>query len=518
MTRDAADRTSIVEWIEKNGYLDDVENGGGMTLARLQPHQKRILLDVTSRDERGRFPFTTVVYSCPKKSGKTSLCGLYTLWFAWNEGAPTEIFVLANDQEQAQGRIFSVVWKSMWASPAMRSLLPGPIPGKTHDRIVFPNGTFIQTLPNDAATAAGSNHSLTVWSELWAYTSDRSQQLWDELTPVPTRRNSIRFVETYAGTKEESRILWQLYTQVVKPENLLYPDGFEVDGRQYDWQLPVYVDMASRTYIYWDEQQRMPWQTDNPEYYEEQKKSLHIAAFLRLHKNLWISSQNAFVTEEMWQACEREHDDPIWQLAKGLPETVACDASTKKDHTVMVSVAYEPTQGLYFLKWYQHWQPENDNILQRVIVDLEETIKAKIIAQYRARNINGVYYDPYQLHSIATTLEKQGYEMFEFPQLGMRIKADNNLYDLIAQKRLIVYPAPDLKAHVLNAKTKMYDEGKMRLTKGGQGVNKIDLGVTLSMACYGAEERWREGPKWVTVPFLSTASVAATSAAVKGET
>lgn len=479
-----------------------------MIPARLQPHQKRIILDITARDDRGRFPFTTIIYSCPKKSGKTATGGLYTLWFAWNEGAPTEIYVLANDEEQAQGRIFSAVWKSMYYTPAMKALIPSPIPGKTHDRILLPNGTFIQTLPNDAATAAGSNHSLTIYSELWAFTSDRAQKLWDELTPVPTRKNSVRFVETYAGTIEESKILWNLYTNTVKPENLLYPDGFEVNGQWYDWQLPVYVDAASRTYAYWDEQHRMPWQLESPEYYKEQKKSLHPAAYARLHENKWVSSQTSFITAEMWDRCEFDPADPIWDIAVGLPETFACDASTKKDHTALVSVAYEPTKGLYFLKFHDHWTPEHDTVIGRAIVDLEETLQTKIRHQYHVRKANGVYYDPYQLHSIATTMQKQGYSMFEFPQMGPRIKADNNLYDLIAQKRLIVYPAPDLREHVLNAKIKLYDDGRVRLTKGGQGVNKIDLGVTLSMACYGAEERWREGPKWVTVPFLSTASVA----------
>lgn len=478
-----------------------------MIPARLPPHQKRILLDITARDESGRFPFTTIVYSAPKKSGKTTLCGLYTQWFAFNEGAPTEIYVLANDQEQAQGRIFSAMWKSLYHNPATTHLIPQPIPGRNHDRILLPNGTFVQTLPNDYAGAAGSNHSLTVWSELWAYVSENAQRLWTEMTPVPTRLNSIRFVETYAGFEDESNILKDLYDTNVRPEYRIYEEGFEVDGIWYNWGLPVYVDPSSRTYVYWDEEPRMPWQ-QNPAYYEDQRKRLHAAEFLRIHKNQWVSSRAAFITEEMWKACEHDPADDIWKLADGLPETWALDASTKKDATAIVSVSYEPTRELFFLRRYWVWVPEDDGeiVQERKVIDLEETLEKTIREQSRLRSVNAYYYDPYQLHSISTGLAKNGFNMREFQQNAPRIKADTSLYDLIVQKRLIVYPDETIKSHVLKAKVKLSSktEGHYRLTKSGG--NKIDLAVALSMACFGSEQEWKEQPQWVDVPFLALPS------------
>ena len=42
---------------------------------------------------------------------------------------------------------------------------------------------------------------------MWGYTSEKSERLWDELTPVPTRANSLRFITTYAGFEGQSKLL-----------------------------------------------------------------------------------------------------------------------------------------------------------------------------------------------------------------------------------------------------------------------------------------------------------------------
>ena len=57
----------------------------GVTIG-LQAHQNRILRDVFTHDSEGRFPYQTVIYSAPKKSGKTEIGGLVALWMALTEG------------------------------------------------------------------------------------------------------------------------------------------------------------------------------------------------------------------------------------------------------------------------------------------------------------------------------------------------------------------------------------------------------------------------------------------------
>jgi phage terminase large subunit-like protein len=51
----------------------------------------------------------TILYSCVKKSGKTTLNGALTLWWAATQEAPDEILILANDLEQSLARVFKTM-------------------------------------------------------------------------------------------------------------------------------------------------------------------------------------------------------------------------------------------------------------------------------------------------------------------------------------------------------------------------------------------------------------------------
>ena len=92
--------------------------------------------------------------------------------------------------------------------------------------------------------------------QLWAYTSESSRRLWEELTPVPTRRNSIRFITTYASFEGESELLMGLYKQVVSKDE--HPEG---QGEKLHPDLPIYANRDARIFCYWDHEPRMKWQT-----------------------------------------------------------------------------------------------------------------------------------------------------------------------------------------------------------------------------------------------------------------
>ena len=65
-------------------------------------------------------------------------------------------------------------------------------------------GQSITAIPSNFATAAGGNQNISVFDELWAFTSERSRRLWDELVPPPTRQIACRLTTTYAGYEGES--------------------------------------------------------------------------------------------------------------------------------------------------------------------------------------------------------------------------------------------------------------------------------------------------------------------------
>ena len=198
----AVEVPDIVEWAESEFgfYIPGTEQP--IVLAQ---HQRDILRHVFTPDERGRFPYETVLLSAPKKSGKTTLAALITLWFALFIEPPNEIHICANDLEQSIARVFKVVGSAIKLNPYLRS---NAIVRKAS--IIVDNGTTIEALSSDYSGAAGSNHGLTVWDELWGYRSENARRLWDELTPVPTRANSLRLIVSYAGFTGESTLLEEL--------------------------------------------------------------------------------------------------------------------------------------------------------------------------------------------------------------------------------------------------------------------------------------------------------------------
>lgn len=148
----------------------------------------------------------TLGYDCIKKSGKTTLNGALTLGWGFTQEAPNEILILANDLEQTLARVYRTMEGIIKHNPELQR--EAEVQSKS---IYLANGTILTAISGDYQGAAGSNHGFVSYDELWGYVSEASIRLWEELTPVPTRKNSIRFISTYAGYENESQLLWDLY-------------------------------------------------------------------------------------------------------------------------------------------------------------------------------------------------------------------------------------------------------------------------------------------------------------------
>lgn len=462
----------IVDWAEEHFYIPETK-----APIRLLEHQKRILRDVFTPGPDGRFPYQTIIYSAPKKSGKSAIAALITLWFALTQEPMNEIYVVANDFEQAQGRVYAAVRRAIEMNPELRDdcrLLNKTITIKS-------TGTVITALASDYAGAAGSNHGLTSWSELWAYTRENARRLWDELTPVPTRRNSLRFIDTYAGFEEESELLWELYQQGLAGKRL-YED------------LPVYVN--GRLYMYWDTEPRMPWQTK--EYYEDQRSTLRPNAFTRLHGNTWTKSEERFIDMADWDACVDPEHRPA--LPRSLPAeiSVGVDIGIKHDSAAVVGVYYDAQAGEVVQAFHRIWQPTPTDPL-----DLEDTIEDYLREANRNYRLERIRYDPYQFISSAQRLSKEGLLMEEFPQTSGNLTAmGQNLWELITGKNMRLYRSEEVRGQAKQAVAVESTRG-WKIDKA-KARHKIDVIIALAMAALAAVKPGQsEGPR----PLPSVAMV-----------
>ena len=117
----------------------------------LYPAEERFLCEALTPRRDGRLPYPELLFSAPKKSGKTALAAMATIYVVICIGGPyAEAYCVANDFEQAQGRVYQAIVRIIEASPLLRDIAK-----ITANRIEFPStGATISAIASDYAGAA----------------------------------------------------------------------------------------------------------------------------------------------------------------------------------------------------------------------------------------------------------------------------------------------------------------------------------------------------------------------------
>lgn len=350
----------------------------------LSPYQRRVLKLAFRWSLLGRLLLRILLWSEPKKSGKTFLAACLGLWWAITNPR-TEVIVCANDLEQSVSRVFATMVALCNLNPALKEC----VTVRTAS-ITLSNGTVITAIASDYKGAAGSRHSLVIFDELWGFSSENAQRLYEELTPPPTEPNAWVLVVSYAGFTGESKLLESMYQRGLA-------------GERADQELEVYH--TGELTMFWSHMPRQPWQTS--EYYEEQQRSLRPGTFLRLHRNQWVTAESIFITPELWDPCVDHDLSPA--LVSESAVFVGVDAGIKSDNAAVVAVRWDGDK--LALVSHRIWRPSQTNPL-----DLEATIETDLRELSQRHHLAAIYCDPYQLHRSITTLQAAGLRIEEFPQ------------------------------------------------------------------------------------------------------
>jgi phage terminase large subunit-like protein len=438
----------------------------------LLPAERAFLEHAFTFTDDGRLVFREWIYSCPKKSGKTTFEAIViltmTLLFG---GAFPEAYALANDQEQASSRVFEICCRIINASPLLRDEAT-----IIQHKITF--GAFkatIQAITSNAGSAAGGNAVVAGFDELWAYTSERSRRLWDELTPPPTRKIACRITATYAGFTGESVLLEELYRRGLQ-QPCLGDDLYGGEG----------------LLMFWSHKPIAPWQ-DEP--WLRDMRRQRASVYQRHVLNEFASSSSQFVDLNKWDACVRPDLAPVH--ADLFTEAfVGIDASYKHDSAAICVTTFDQNTQMVRLLAHKVFQPSPDNPL-----DFELTIESYLLDLKRRFQLRLVRYDPYQMVATAQRLAKAGVPIEEFPQTVPNLTAaSQNLFDLIESQALVLYPDPAMRLSVSRAVAIETSRG-WRIGKDKQAF-KIDVIVALAMAVHAAcvaqaEPYFDQSWKWV---------------------
>lgn len=422
----------------------------------LHPEQRAVLESMSERDAAGNFKHSLWLYSAPKKSAKTTIGAGVALWQAW-QVPRGEIYIIGNDQRQADNRMAQIIRYTILHNPRMKSRVNIT---KSSFKMELDNGTRIDIIPVDPRGESGMNPSGLFWTEAWGAMGTRAEMLWSEATLSPTRSGqSFKFVESYAGYSGESTVLERLYNGIVK------------NGAAHPTIPELYTNGSS--IAYWCTRRYLPWQ-QNPDYYAQEALSKPPSEFSRQHENEWQSATSAFIPLEWWDACE----EALPPLQSSELMVIALDAATSDDCFAIVGVTRRGDQT--YERYSRVWYPPKGGKLD---FSGEDSPEAEIRRLCKTYKIAEVCYDPYQLHSLAMRLSQElNIHFAEFGQGVDRLIGDKQLYDSIRDRSITHSGNPVLREYVMNANRKdTGEQDKLRIVKRSQE-SKIDACVALAMA------------------------------------
>jgi hypothetical protein len=460
-------RTDPIAFIE--AVLHDPETDAPF---KLLDAEKQFLRHAFQTDEDGRLRYSEQIFGAPKKSGKTAFAALHMLTMVLLFGGKyAEGYALANDLEQAMSRVFQAIKRIVESSPLLRREAK-----ITADKITFPafaNAT-ISTVASDYASAAGANPTISCFDELWAYVSERSRRLFDEMVPPPTRKIACRLTVTYAGFAGESVLLEELYKR-----GLAQP------------QVGPALHAGDGLLMAWHHEPVAPWQDER--WLSEMRRSLRPNQFLRMIENRFVTSESSFVDLSAWDGCVDPSATPTLS-DKNLPVFIGVDAGVKHDSTAIVACTFEAQR--VRLVWHRVFQPSPDEPL-----DFEATIENTVRDLDKRFRVVKVLFDPWQMQATAQRLTREGIRIEEFPQSpGNLTIASQNLYELIEGRNITLYRDAGMRLAVSRAVAIETSRG-WRIAKEKQS-HKIDVVVALAMAAHAAVKSPEESDLWTFSAFL----------------
>ena len=292
-------------------------------------------------------PYGIRCWSEPKKSGKSHIteCVIIAEYML---RAGTKVGIFANDSEQAESIIFKGATEVIKHNQALRES------AKLLAKVIrFSNDSEIEWFAHDYEGGAGHRRRINVIDEPCFFEGERARRLYEELLPIPTIKDSYLWLSTTKGFSGESTFLEELYRRGIGGKRL---------SRKYE----LYED--KKYVMFWSHTPRQPWQT-RP-FYDEQRRLLRPATYLRQHENRWVSSESAFITREQWQACI----DPSHRIAlnRWVETYWGLDLGIKSDAAAIVGVCYDG--GRIAIVDHRLWRPTKDEPV--IISDVEEACSA----------------------------------------------------------------------------------------------------------------------------------------------
>jgi hypothetical protein len=142
-----------VDWIEKNFYIPETKNDPILRgRIELEQYHRDVIREALSKDEKGFYKYSIIIWSDIKKSIKSTIAAAVNLFIMeyteWGEQ-----YIVANDLKQADSRVSMYLRRCLEINPKFKKKY-----GVKGYRTTHPaNGSYAEAIPIDPSGEAGSN-------------------------------------------------------------------------------------------------------------------------------------------------------------------------------------------------------------------------------------------------------------------------------------------------------------------------------------------------------------------------
>ncbi len=457
----------VIEFFKEHIYLPEKKK----ELIKLEAWQVKVLRDCFY-DHRPRM----IVISVGKKNGKSTFASGILTWFLSCQETG-EIYICSNSKDQSNFITFRKIKKMIQKDQELSKMC------RVYADYIenVKTGSILRCLPSSFRSSAGLNCLLICIDELSSFDTDSLKFFFDELQLSPVYKYPLILITSTAG-REEQGLLWDLIKASEKgntPENYYFiKSGGEANPSSFV------------TDQYLKSQRNKPGMREN--------------LFKRLHKNMWVSEEDSFITDSDFRACL---DLSLVRKPKGkIPIWLGLDVGYRNDYTAIYAVGKK--EGRIFSVDHKIYVPTKTEDLSF------DDVKLYLLELNKLYSIQGIAFDPYQAIQLSQDLKKEHINMIELPQTqGNCIAFSQCLFDLIKNKRISFYESETIRESLINCKV-IYSSRGWRIVKKS-GTKKIDLAIAGAMAVYqankadvdsgvrvraiGGEEEEEDNGKWQTV-------------------
>ncbi len=214
----------------------------------------------------------------------------------------------------------------------------------------------------------------------------------------------------------------------------------------------------------------------------ERERDRNPRRFAREWLGAYTSGEESFPLD-VYDACVDPSYRPPY-ADRGRAIVLGLDGAVSRDSMALVGVDEQ-----WNLIYVREWRPPKGGT-----IDHREVLDELLNLAQRFR-IGAVAYDPSEIHGLVLAGLEAGLPMVEVSQAsglsgGKMASLTRALVESMTQKRLRLFPCPQLRDHVAGARFTAR-AGADRLTKSGSS-DRIDLAVALVLAVGVLTEKWRD--------------------------